>query len=249
MKLIQSLLLSFSLFVSSSVLGETLHIAVASNFIGPMKALIKEFETQTNHKVKASYGSSGKIYAQILHGAPYDLFFSADQDKPKQLEEQGLAVQGSRFTYAQGQLVLWSFKDSAIRNKQRLKSGDFSRLAIANPKLAPYGLAAKQVLKSLNLEAATKSKLIVGENISQAYQFVSSGNADLGFVALSQVRPTLNSVSNRYWKVSDDLYEAIKQDAVVLSSSRKKQVALGFISYMQSSEAIKIIEKSGYRLM
>lgn len=233
------------LLVSAVTTAETIRIAVASNFIAPMKALIKEFESQTGHKVKASYGSSGKIFAQIQHGAPYDVFLSADQEKPKRLEEMGLAIKGSRFTYAQGRLVLWSSQENAIGNEQRLKAGDFSRLAIANPKLAPYGLAASQVLKSLKLETATKSKLIVGENISQAYQFVRSGNADLGFVALSQVMGSSENDGELNWIVPNSLYDPISQDAVLIKTNHSNVGRL-FLDFIGEKPAKAILTQFGY---
>lgn len=250
MKLFQSLLLSFGLFASCGVLGETLHVAVASNFIGPMKALIKEFESQTNHKVKASYGSSGKIYAQILHGAPYDLFFSADQDKPKKLEEKGLAVKGSRFTYAQGKLLVCTKRETSLTGevlKDQLEAGRFSKLAMANPKLAPYGKASLEVLNKLGLEDEAKTKLIMGENIAQAFQFVTTKNAELGFIAASQV-VTKTDQDIYCWDIPQTHYQSINQDVIQLKRSQSKPAVCLFMKFMSSMQSKDKIRSFGYVL-
>lgn len=231
------------------VQAENVHIAVASNFTHTMKELITEFEKQSTHTIKASYGSSGKIYAQIKHGAPFDIFFSADQNKPALLFDEGL-THNKPFTYALGALALWSnnpqFKGQDL--KQKLQTGDFNKLALANPKLAPYGLAAMDVLDNLNLREATNNKWVKGENIAQTYQFVASANADLGFIALSQIiRQKNNQTHNaqpEYWLVPSNLYTPIRQDAVLL---KDKAAAIEFIQFLKLPSSQKIIQSYGYK--
>ena len=242
MRALLSILLSLPfLSFSNFSQADTTHIAVASNFTGAMKELIAEFEKSSPHSVKASYGSSGKIYAQIQHGAPFQIFFSADQAKPLALYQQGLA-QKAPFTYAFGALALWSSHADLQHNElDHLQSNDFNRLSLANPKLAPYGIATLEVLESLNLIHITQKKWVKGENIAQAYQFVGSGNADLGFVALSQVINKTN-----YWPVPSKLYNPIRQDAVLLSSSQNNLTAIAFLEFIRSKESQAIIESHGY---
>jgi molybdate transport system substrate-binding protein len=168
--------------------AEDVQVAVAANFTAPMQAIAAAFEKDTGHKPQLAFGSSGKFYAQIRNGAPFQVFLSADDEKPARLQEEGLAVAGTRFTYAVGQLALWSAKEGVVDNKgDVLKKGGYAHLAIASPKLAPYGAAAIEVLKNLGLLETVQPKFVQGENIAQTYQFVASGNAELGFVALSQV--------------------------------------------------------------
>lgn len=245
MNLIRAFLILFSC-LPITVKAETIRIAVASNFIAPMKVIIKDFEAKTGNKVKASYGSSGKIFAQIQHGAPFDIFFSADQDKPKRLEEMGLTVKGSRFTYAQGQLALCSAKEGFAVSDESLKSGNFSKLAIANPKLAPYGSAAMEVLESLKIEEFVQDKLIIGENISQSFQFISTENADLGFVALSQTNSFSEKGTKQCWIIPNTLYQEIKQDAVVLKKRENLKATSEFVDFTKSVEVKKILVSYGY---
>lgn len=241
--MIRSFILIFSswLLIPGHLSAQTLHVAIASNFIKPAKAIIDAFERETGHKVIASYGSSGKLYAQIYHGAPYLVFLSADQDKVNKLIEHKLAIENSQTTYAIGQLVLWSnspaYKGQEFR---RFTSGKFKRLAIANPKLAPYGLAAHEFI---SLHGITKEKIVVGENINQAYQFVASGNAELGFIAKSQL-----NASDNGWLVPQSEYSAIKQDMVLLKRGNTHQVAKQFYAFVRSELSKKIIAASGYRL-
>lgn len=230
----------------SSAYAEKINIAAASNFTAPMKAIIKQFEKTSHHQIKVSFGSSGKIYAQIKHGAPYALFFSADKKKPLALEKEGLVSDGSRFTYAIGALALWSSTLQDINSPARLKEESFNKLAIANPKLAPYGFAAMEVLDHLDLSQSSRAKWIQGENIAQTYQFVGTGNADLGFVALSQVLS--NQGQGSYWIVPHDLYNPIQQDAVLLKKYQANKAAQAFWQYMQSAEAQNIIQSFGYHL-
>lgn len=241
MKLILRSLLFVASINTLSVHADIVHIAVASNFTHTMKELITAFEQSSSHKVKASYGSSGKIFAQIKHGAPFQIFFSADQAKPLALYDESL-TSSPPFTYALGALALWSsnaeFKQQELKY---LQAGKFNKLSFANPKLAPYGNAAMEVLEKLNLVEATRKKWIQGENIAQAYQFVGTGNADLGFVALSQV---INK--STYWPVPNSLYQSIKQDAVMLKSNRNKNAAKAFIRFIRNQQGQAIINAYGY---
>lgn len=241
-----SFLYIFSLYFLTAhtlVQAENVHIAVASNFTHTMKELITAFEQQSPHTIKASYGSSGKIYAQIKHGAPFDIFFSADESKPALLFDEGL-THNKPFTYAFGALALWSnnqqFKGQDL--KQKLQSGEFNKLALANPKLAPYGLAAMDVLDNLNLREATKNKWVKGENIAQIYQFVASANADLGFIALSQVIHQQSHSDT--WVVPPHLYTPIRQDAVLL---KDKAAPTEFIQFLNLPSSQHIIQSYGYK--
>ena len=236
--------------------AEPLSVAVASNFTHPMKALVQAFETQSGHKVRVSFGSSGKFYAQIKHGAPFQVFLSADQTKPSALEKEDWAVSGSRFTYATGRLALWSSKENFIdEHINALKNGQFNKLALANPKLAPYGVAAVQVLNSLNLTESSQHKWVKGENIAQTYQFVSTGNSDLGFVALSQIINLDKTHDNNgikhgsAWLIPSDLHQAIRQDAILLKRGKNSQAAQQFITFMKTPKAKNIINRYGYETL
>jgi molybdate transport system substrate-binding protein len=250
MRLFNSLsimLLSF-LMLSPSSYAEEVHAAVASNFTAPMKDIAKQYEEESGNKVILSFGSSGKFFAQIQHGAPFDVFLSADQNKPDALEKAGAIIPNSRFTYAIGALALWSSKADFIdNNAARLKNGDFNKLALANPKLAPYGVAAMEVLKGLGLTEKTRSKWVMGENISQTYQFVSTGNTDLGFVALSQIMSKGHIKSGSSWIIPSDRYSPIRQDAVLLKKADNNAAAKGLIDYLRSDKARNIIHSYGYK--
>lgn len=228
------------------VQAEKLTVAVAANFTPVMKALVPDFEQKTGHEVTLISGSSGKIYAQITHGAPYDIFLSADQSKPLALEQAGLIVEGSRLTYAIGQLVLWSPNSTLIPHHEGVLTSDkMRRLALANPKLAPYGHAAQQVLKKLALWDRLRSKLVRGENIAQTFHFVASGNADLGFVALSQVRAKDQGSS---WIIPPELYSPLHQDGVILTRARQKKSAQALMSYLQQRDVQRTLRAYGYKL-
>lgn len=230
-----------------SATAEKLNIAVASNFIKPMKAIVKTFEQHSEHNVVMSFGSSGKFFAQISHGAPYHLFFSADQEKPMALEKAQLTVENSRFTYALGTLVLWSVNENLFTDAPIfLVQGQYSKLAVANPKLAPYGRATKEVLAKLSLEGQSLSQQVVAENIAQAYHFTSTGNADLGFVALSQVMNNGVISSGANWVVPQSYYQAIKQDVVMLKRGKNNQAAHDFLTFMKTKEVEKIMTSFGY---
>src|SRR5690606_21310070 len=224
--------------------AEEILVAVASNFTAAMNALVAEFEQSNDHKVKVAFGSAGRFYAQIKNGAPFQLFLSADQATAAALEQEGLAVPGSRFTYALGALVLWSH--AATVDETRLTKGNYRKLALANPKLAPYGVAAMEVLEGLNLTAATQARWVMGENIAQTYQFVSSGNADLGFVALAQIVDKKHKQQGAIWIVPPHLYRPIRQDAVLLQRGQSSVVARQFLEFMQTDSAKKIINSYGY---
>lgn len=235
-------------FLSTTVAAEEMNVAVASNFAAPMREIVALFEAETGHEVQLSFGSSGRFFAQISNGAPFVAFFSADQDKPLALEEAGLIVAGSRFTYAQGSLALWSRDASVeVQEGEVLREGNFSKLALANPALAPYGRAAVEVLAALGLEESTKPKLVRGENIAQAYQFVYTRNAQVGFVALSQIiDPETGGVSDgAAWIVPDALYDPIRQDAVLLPGAGSTAAA-ELLAFMRSPAAKNIIRAYGY---
>ena len=223
-----------------------IRVAVASNFRPAMLELVKRFEEQTQHKVILISGSTGKQYAQIRHGAPFDAFFAADSERPAGLEQQGIAVPGSRFTYAIGKLVLWSPEPGYIDSQGVvLEQNDFEHLAIANPELAPYGLAAQQVLQARGLWELLQTRLVRGEDISQAFQFVASGNARLGFVAYAQVKMPGKFPDGSWWDIPQALYDPIEQQAVLLLDTGPGRA---FLQFIQSAEALKIIEDSGYSL-
>ncbi len=223
----------------------TLKVAVASNFAKTMGELARQFEKKTGHKLILSSGSTGKHYAQIRNGAPFDAFFAADSKRPALLEQQESIVPLSRYTYAIGELVLWSQRENLVDPAgEILAKNNFHYLAIANPLLAPYGRAAKEVLQSRNLWKKLKNRIVRGENINQAYQFVSSGNAEIGFVARSQLIRQQGNISGSYWIVPQALYSPIEQQLVLLKES---EAGRQLLDYMRSHEALMIINDHGYR--
>lgn len=232
--------------------ADEITLAVAANFSRAAKALAAEFEQHSGHRVQLSFGSTGAHYAQIINGAPFDAFFAADEKTPERLEDDGRIKRGSRFTYAEGQLILWSAKADLVDPEGKvLQSGKFTHLALANPRLAPYGQAAQQTLESLGLAEQLQEKIVRGENISQAYQFIHTGAAELGFVALAQlVDPTDRStgssgsnISGSYWVVPPQLYQPIKQQAVLLND---KKAAQAFVDFVRSDRGRTIIRSHGY---
>lgn len=232
--------------VAAAAEPEPARVAVASNFADSLAAIAREFESATGNRVTLSSGSTGKHYAQIRNGAPFDAFFAADGQRPQLLEQQGIAVPGSRFTYALGRLVLWSPEPGYVDPEGAvLERGAFRHLAIANPRLAPYGRAAQEVLQGLGLWERLGPRLVRGENIGQAYQFVRSGNAALGFVAWSQVQRPGQPLHGSAWKVPQVLYTPIEQQALLL---KDHPVARSFLAFVRSGAALKIIRDYGYDL-
>ncbi len=228
---------------------KTITLAVASNFSKMMSeiAILFEQKYQDSQLIVVS-GSSGKLYAQIHHGAPYDVFLSADQDKPGRLIKEGLAIETSQFTYASGVLVLWSANATLIDNSADiLKSNAFKKLALANSKLAPYGLAAEQVLNSMGIKDRTRAKWVQAENIAQAYQFVASKNAEIGFVAKSQVWEAGRLKHGSAWLISPEFYSAIKQDAVILKKTNNMELSLQLMNFLQSESVLNMLEQNGYQ--
>jgi molybdate transport system substrate-binding protein len=233
---------------STSVLAEEVQVAVAANFSAPLQAIARAFEQDSGHRLVAAFGASGQLYAQILHGAPYEVLLSADASTPAKLESAGTGVPGSRFTYAIGSLVLWSAQEGYVdANGEVLERNQFQHLAIANPKAAPYGLAARQVLDRLGLSEALAGKLVEGQSITQALQFVSTGNAELGFVALSQVYQDGRLGSGSAWVVPETLYAPIRQDALLLKKGEHNPAASALLEYLKGPNAAAIIESYGYK--
>ena len=230
--------------------NESLSVAVAANFIYPIKYIAEQFEAQCKCRLRLSFGSSGKLFAQIQHGAPFDVFLSADSHKPKKLVEQGKALGTSRFTYARGRLVLWSPSTTTHSAKQlaveqRLKTGEFRTLAMANPQLAPYGSAAQEVLEALALRFTPK--VVTGENIAQTFQFVRTGNADMGFIALAQLQASQAPYSAaNTWEIPADLYQPINQDAVLLKRGEHKHSARQFLAFLKSPPIQQWLLRQGY---
>lgn len=223
-----------------------LTVAVAANFTAPAKEIADQFKAKTGYTAELSFGASGQIYTQITQGAPFDILLSADSARPQKAEKEGWAVAGSRFTYAIGKLVLWSADAKLIdSNGAVLKQGNFAHLAIANPSTAPYGAAAIEVLKALSLDKTLERKIVTGENINQTHQFVLSGAAELGFVALAQV---IDETKGSRWLVPDTLYSPILQDAVLLKAGEQNSFAKAFLVFMKGPEARAIIKRYGYVL-
>lgn len=244
-----ALLAVMSILLAIPSMAAEVNVAVAANFTAPMKHIAAEFEKETGHKVVLSFGASGKFYAQIKNGAPFQLLLSADDEKPVQLVKDGLAVSDSRFTYAVGTLVLWSAKPGFVDAKgEVLSKGRFSRLAIASPKLAPYGAAAIEVLTKQGLMATVTSRFVQGENISQTFQFISTGNAELGFVALSQVMKDGKIANGSAWIVPGSLHSPIRQDAVLLNTGKDNPAAKALLDYLKSEKSKKIIRSYGYEI-
>ncbi len=222
-------------------------VAVAANFAGPLARIAESFTAATGHKLVVSAGATGKFYTQIQAGAPFEVLIAADDETPKKLVAEGLAVAGSNFTYAIGKLVLWSAKPDFVDAEGRVLAGKaYEHLAIANPKLAPYGAAGVEVLKARGLYDAVAPRLVTAESIAQAYQFVSTGNAELGFVALSQVAVPGKPAQGSYWLVPSALYGRIRQDAVLLKTGEKNAAAAALLDYLKSAPAQAVVEAYGY---
>lgn len=250
----QRIFLTISLFTcfltyfigTSSIFARETYIAVAANFTGVMDSLVKVFYDQSGNKLTPVFGSTGKLFAQINSKAPFDAFFAADVKRPALLEVDGIAKPGSRFTYAVGKLVLWSPEPGLVDLAGAvLKNGNFRYIAIANPELAPYGAASKQVLEGLGLWQLLLPRLVQGENIIQAYHYVISGNAELGFIAFSQISNPAVNRSGSNWDIPDSLYAPIEQQAVLLSDS---PIAKAFFDFVKSETARNIIRSFGYSI-
>ncbi|TLS65466.1 molybdate ABC transporter substrate-binding protein [Mariprofundus erugo] len=238
------LLLSLIVGVMPAMAGEV-SVAVAANFTNAMHELAPLFEKATGHTLKVSFGSTGKLYAQIENSAPFEVFLAADTKRPEKAEAAGLAVPGSRFTYASGKLAMWSAKPGAWRDAEAwLKQAAFAHLAIANPKTAPYGLAAQQVMRHLGLWDVAQPKLVQGDSIAQTFQFVATGNAEAGFVAASQVKAWKGG--GMVWEVPQAYYPPIEQQAVLLTKGADDAAARAFLDFLQSDAARAVIRSFGY---
>ena len=229
-------------------------VAVAANFTAPMQKIAKAFEQDTGHKAQLAFGATGKFYAQIKNGAPFAVLLAADDETPARLEKEGLAVAGTRFTYATGRLALWSKRPNLVDDKgEVLRSNGFNKLgihkiAMADPKLAPYGIAAMEVINRLGVQANVVPKLVQGESIGQTYQFVSTENAQLGFVALSQISIDGRITQGSAWVVPQSMHAPLKQDAVLLNTGKDNAAAHALLKYLQGDTAKAIITRYGYAL-
>jgi len=248
-KVINFLLICIGLSFTQIVADE-IKVAVASNFYPAMKEIVLQYELKKtqysgNNKIILISGSSGKHYAQIINGAPFDIFFSADKVRPVLLEKKGISDSGSRFTYALGKLVLWSSINGFVEKDEQLYNNDLGFLAIANPKIAPYGVAARETLISINLWEDFQSHIVRGENIAQTFQFINSGNAKLGFISYSQLMNPNYPMVGSFWEVPQSLYKPIEQQVVLL---KKSSLAKDFLLFIESDESLSIISKYGYDL-
>ncbi len=233
----------------SEVHAAVVHVAVAANFSVPMRLIAQDFERATGHSLVLSFGSSGGFFAQIRHGAPFHVLLAADEEIPRRLAQAGLAVASTRFTYAVGRLALWSRTPGLVDGQgQVLRDGRFARLAVANPKLAPYGAAAMQTLAALGVAAQVQPKLVFGESVAQAHHFVASGNAELGFVALSQLGPAGTLPIGSVWIVPQSLHAPIRQDAVLLMRGQGDAAASALLAHLRSESALRVMKAFGYGL-
>ncbi len=224
-------------------------VAVAANFTAPMQEIAPLFEQASGHKVSLSFGSTGKFYAQIKQGAPYDVLVSADSKTPKKLDEDGLTVPGSRFVYALGKLALWSAQPGLVDDKGAvLRTGGYNKLAIGDPRLAVYGTAAQETMEKMGVWKQVQGKLVRGENITQTYQFVASGNAQLGFIALSQITKGGKVSAGSWWIVPSHFYSPIEQGAVMLSSAKDADATKAFLDFLKGPQAATVIRSYGYEL-
>jgi len=238
-----------TLLFSVSAHTAEVSVAVAANFTAPMNAIAAEFTKDTGHQARLAFGGSGKFYAQIKNGAPFQMLLSADDETPARLAQEGLADPASRFTYAIGTLVLWSAQPGVVDAKgDVLKKNQFNKLALANPKLAPYGKAAVEVLTGMGMLEALRPKFVQGENIAQTFQFASTGNAELGFVALSQVMKDGKIGSGSAWIVPAKLHTPIRQDAVILAAGKNNAAAEALMKYLKGDKAKAIIKSYGYEI-
>lgn len=239
-----------SVFGMSTIQADTLTLAVAANFSAPMEQIATEFEATTGHHLAISVGSTGRFYAQIRHGAPYDVLLSADAQTPKKLVDEGLALSDSLQTYAIGRLVLYSNNPNLVDSQgDVIKTGHFSKIALADPKLSPYGKAALQTLDALGMTQTLRSKFVFGESIGQTWQFVATGNAPLGFVAGAQISHPDQKARGSYWVVPGHLHEPLRQDMVILNRAKDKKAAREFLAWMSGPEAWRIMTGFGYGIV
>lgn len=243
-------LLAFWLILGSATAlkADRVTVAVAANFVETLEQLQPLFEKSNDHEMRIVVGSTGKLYAQILNGAPFDVFLSADQERPRLLSEAGLAVPSTQFTYAIGKLILWSADParSLSDGARVLAAKDYRKLALPNPQLAPYGAAAQQVLEKLGLWQDLQNRIVTGENVGQTFGFVASGNAEIGFVSLSSYLSLGNQKKGVFWAPSPQNYAPIRQDAVILEPSEQNPAARAFMAFLQGRDAEPVLERFGY---
>ncbi len=243
MRKLSALAAALLCLAAQSALAASTTVAVAANFTDAAKEIAAAYKAKTGDEAVLSFGASGQFYTQITQGAPFEVFLSADDERPRKAVDDGFGVKGSTFTYAVGKLVLWSKQPGLVQGDATLTKAAFDKLSICNPVAAPYGAAAVESLKALKLYDALQPKLVVGANISQAFQFVQTGNAELGFVALSQV---IDDTAGSRWMVPQSLYAPIRQDAVLLKKGEGNPAATGFLSFLRGPEATAIIRRYGY---
>jgi molybdate transport system substrate-binding protein len=231
---------------STGARADTVTVAVAANFSSTAQKIASDFSRASGHDVKLVPGATGKLYAQIKNGAPFQVLLSADDETPSRLVKEGAAQAASQFTYATGRLVLWSAQAGLVDSQGQVLHTAFTRLAIADPKLAPYGAAAMEVLSRRGLLPSVQSRLVQGESIAQTYQFVATGNAPLGFVALSQVMGNGQMSQGSAWLVPADLHQPLRQDAVLLQAGVGQLAATAFLAYLRSDAARKVMQSAGY---
>ena len=237
------------LCLSFTASADEVQVAVAANFTAPMQKIAEAFARDTGHRAVLAFGATGKFYAQINNGAPFDVLLAADEQTPQRLEDEGQGVTGSRFTYAVGSLVLWSAREGYVDPQGRvLADGDFRHLALANPKTAPYGAAALQTLEKLGLRERLQPRFVQGENIAQTHQFVASGNAELGFIALSQVIEDGRIARGSAWRVPADQHQPIRQDALLLQRGEHNPAARALLDYLKGASAVALIRAYGYEV-
>ncbi len=249
MKLSKSTLLTSLLglaLLATQADADEVRIAVAANFTDATREIAPLFEQATGHTTRISYGSTGKLFSQIEHGAPFELFLAADTKRPVMAEKAGLAVAGSRFVYAKGKLALWSLKPDLFQNGEAfLKGGTFDHIALANPKTAPYGLAAEQVMQHIGILETLTPKLVKGDSIAQTFQFAATGNAEVGFIALAQIKGWKGD-SGTLWEIPADYYAPIAQAAVLLKKGEDNPAATAYLEFLKSDAAREVIERFGY---
>lgn len=243
----RKIILIAAIFFTSTSFGRAAQavVAVAANFAEPAQQIAKIFKKETGHDISLSFGATGNFYNQIIQGAPFDVFLAADTERPQKVVTEGYGVAGTNFTYAIGTLVLWSARPELIKGPEILENSAINHIAYCNPQMAPYGKAALKTMQNIGLYKTLKPKLVEGQNIAQAFQFVKTGNAEIGFVALSQV---IHEKNGSYWDVPQDYYHPIRQDAVLLKKGENNEAARAFLAFLKSLHAHEIIRQYGYTL-